>query len=50
METIKTRDRDSEPRIPLDVSSDEWQVRCDLAACFQLVDLFGMSRRCSRCC
>ena len=25
------------------VTADEWQVRCDLAACYRLVDMFGWS-------
>lgn len=29
--------------VPAGMSAAEWQTRCDLAACFQLVDLFGMS-------
>ncbi len=28
---------------PAGMSPEEWQARCDLAACYQLVDLFGMS-------
>jgi ribulose-5-phosphate 4-epimerase/fuculose-1-phosphate aldolase len=28
---------------PDGMSPDEWRLRCDLAACFQLTDLFGMS-------
>ena len=43
MEAIKTRDLEVAPSGSLGVSAEEWQVRCDLAACFQLVDLFGMS-------
>ena len=41
MDVIETRDVPSVP--PMGISPEEWQVRCDLAACFQLVDLFGMS-------
>src|SRR6267154_2271266 len=29
--------------IPARVSAEEWQTRCDLAACYRLVDLFGWS-------
>jgi ribulose-5-phosphate 4-epimerase/fuculose-1-phosphate aldolase len=29
--------------IPTRVSAEEWQTRCDLAACFRLVDMFGWS-------
>ncbi len=25
------------------MSGDEWQTRCDLAACYRLVDMFGWS-------
>lgn len=25
------------------MNADEWQVRCDLAACYQLIDLYGLS-------
>ena len=25
------------------MSADEWQIRCDLAACYRLVDMFGWS-------
>ena len=25
------------------MSEEEWQIRCDLAACYQLIDLYGMS-------
>src|ERR1700749_649128 len=25
------------------ISADEWQIRCDLAACYRLVDMFGWS-------
>lgn len=25
------------------ISAEEWQLRCDLAACYQLTDLYGMS-------
>jgi len=28
---------------PESMSQDEWQARCDLAACYQLVDLYGWS-------
>ncbi|GAA4328447.1 class II aldolase/adducin family protein [Pigmentiphaga soli] len=28
---------------PAAMSAEEWQTRCDLAACYQLVDLYGMS-------
>lgn len=28
---------------PAGISPAEWRVRCDLAACFQLVDLYGMT-------
>jgi len=27
----------------LHISADEWQTRCDLAACYRLVDMFGWS-------
>ena len=30
-------------KIPRGISKEEWKVRCDLAACYQLVDLYGMS-------
>jgi hypothetical protein len=26
--------------MPARVSAEEWQTRCDLAACYRLVDLF----------
>src|SRR5687768_11298918 len=29
--------------VPDGMSAEEWQVRCDLAACYQLLDLYGMS-------
>lgn len=29
--------------VPAGMSPGEWQVRCDLAACYQLLDLYGMS-------
>lgn len=29
--------------IPARMSTEEWRTRCDLAACFRLVDLFGWS-------
>jgi ribulose-5-phosphate 4-epimerase/fuculose-1-phosphate aldolase len=29
--------------IPTMMSAEEWQTRCDLAACYRLVDLFGWS-------
>src|SRR6185437_432119 len=29
--------------IPTRMSAEEWQTRCDLAACFRLVDMFGWS-------
>src|ERR1700761_5178186 len=25
------------------MNTDEWQIRCDLAACYRLVDMFGWS-------
>jgi ribulose-5-phosphate 4-epimerase/fuculose-1-phosphate aldolase len=28
---------------PTDMSPEEWQARCDLAACYRLVDLYGWS-------
>lgn len=28
---------------PSGISSEEWELRCDLAACYQLVDLYGWS-------
>lgn len=28
---------------PLHVDPDEWRLRCELAACYQLTDLYGMS-------
>ncbi|MCS6892556.1 MAG: class II aldolase/adducin family protein [Rhodovarius sp.] len=31
------------PSIRDQVSSTEWQARCDLAACYRLMDLFGMT-------
>ncbi len=29
--------------IPAGMSAEEWQTRCDLAACYRLVDMFGWS-------
>src|SRR3954451_8649728 len=29
--------------IPTRMSAEEWQTRCDLAACYRLVDMFGWS-------
>jgi ribulose-5-phosphate 4-epimerase/fuculose-1-phosphate aldolase len=29
--------------IPTRMSAEEWQIRCDLAACFRLVEMFGWS-------
>ena len=29
--------------ISAQMSADEWQTRCDLAACYRLVDMFGWS-------
>ena len=29
--------------VPAGMSAQEWQVRCELAACYQLTDLYGMS-------
>lgn len=29
--------------LPAQISAEEWQTRCDLAACYRLVDLFGWS-------
>jgi ribulose-5-phosphate 4-epimerase/fuculose-1-phosphate aldolase len=29
--------------MPAQMSAEEWQTRCDLAACYRLVDLFGWS-------
>ncbi len=29
--------------MPAQISAEEWQTRCDLAACYRLVDLFGWS-------
>jgi len=29
--------------MPARISAEEWQTRCDLAACYRLVDLFGWS-------
>ena len=29
--------------MPARMSTEEWQTRCDLAACYRLVDLFGWS-------
>ncbi|MCP3731351.1 class II aldolase/adducin family protein [Sphingomonas sp. MG17] len=34
--------RDAGP-VPGGMSEEEWQVRCDLAACYQLIDLYGMA-------
>jgi ribulose-5-phosphate 4-epimerase/fuculose-1-phosphate aldolase len=28
---------------PEGMSEAEWHIRCDLAACYQLIDLYGMS-------
>jgi ribulose-5-phosphate 4-epimerase/fuculose-1-phosphate aldolase len=30
-------------KVPRGISKEEWQVRCDLAACYQLTDMYGMS-------
>jgi ribulose-5-phosphate 4-epimerase/fuculose-1-phosphate aldolase len=30
-------------RKPRSISGEEWRLRCDLAACYQLVDLYGMT-------
>lgn len=30
-------------RMPARVSGEEWQTRCDVSACYRLVDLFGWS-------
>ena len=35
--------RDQLPFDPSDVSPDEWQARVDLAACYRLVDYYGMT-------
>lgn len=29
--------------VPGSMSEEEWQIRCELAACYQLIDLYGMS-------
>jgi len=29
--------------LPEGMSEAEWEIRCDLAACYQLTDLYGMS-------
>jgi hypothetical protein len=29
--------------MPARMPAEEWQTRCDLAACYRLVDLFGWS-------
>jgi hypothetical protein len=29
--------------MPSRISAGEWQTRCDLAACYRLIDLFGWS-------
>lgn len=34
---------DRQSAAPVGMSAEEWQVRCDLAACYQLLDLYGMS-------
>lgn len=34
---------ESASALPGGMSEAEWQVRCDLAACYQLLDLYGMS-------
>ena len=31
------------PSLQASVSPEEWQLRCDLAACYRLVALYGMS-------
>ena len=36
---IATQAHSSAPR---GISEEEWQLRCDLAACYQLTELFGM--------
>ena len=33
----------SPQRVPEGMTDAEWQLRCELAACFQLTDLYGMS-------
>ncbi len=35
--------RTARTAIPRGISPEEWKVRCDLAACYQLTDLYGMS-------
>jgi len=32
-----------EARIPPQFSAEEWELRCELAACYQLTDLYGLS-------
>jgi ribulose-5-phosphate 4-epimerase/fuculose-1-phosphate aldolase len=39
--SLRSLDRTTNARP--DVSDAEWQIRCDLAACYQLMDLYGMS-------
>src|SRR3954470_6291412 len=44
MNASPQRVRSAEPgQVPSGISAGEWAVRCDLAACYQLVDLYGMS-------
>lgn len=33
--------------VPTGIAPDEWAVRCDLAAAYQLIDLYGMSDLCA---
>ena len=35
--------RTARTAIPRGISPEEWKVRCDLAACYQLIDMYGMS-------
>ena len=40
---VRTTASTTMAKIPHGFSKEEWKVRCDLAACYQLVDLYGMS-------
>ena len=41
--TMDTREEVVDRACPEGMNLDEWRVRCDLAAAYQLVDLYGMS-------
>jgi len=40
---MSTTTREPRLKIPSSFSAEEWQLRCDLAAAYQLIDLYGMS-------